>query len=82
MITAGGLSTRTTSWTVTASEAGIHAAVIINPNGEVFTFGVTASDGRAHVNVISDNTFGFEDLLASQSSDWDFNDLRVKVSFA
>ena len=82
VITAGGMSTRTASWNVTASEAGIFAAVIINPNGEVFTFGVTASDGRAHVNVIGDSTFGFEDLLASQNSDWDFNDFRVKVSFA
>jgi len=33
------------------------------------------------VKVLGDNTFGFEDLLASQGSDWDFNDLKFKVSF-
>ena len=56
--------------------------MLINPNGEVFTFGSsTGSDGRQHVKVLGDNTFGFEDLLDSESSDWDFNDLRVKISF-
>jgi hypothetical protein len=81
-ITAGGQTARTTSWNLTAADAGTYAAVLINPNGQVFTFGATGSDGQQHVKVIGDNTFGFEDLLASQGSDWDFNDFRVQVSLA
>lgn len=81
-ITAGGQTARTTSWDLTAADAGTYAAVLINPNGQVFTFGATGSDGQQHVKVIGDNTFGFEDLLASQGSDWDFNDFRVQVSLA
>ena len=51
---------------MTTADAGLYAAVLINPNGEVFTFGSsTGSDGRQHVKVLGDNTFGFEDLLAS-----------------
>jgi hypothetical protein len=81
-ISAGGQSSRTITWDVTTADAGLYAAVLINPNGQVFTFGSsTGSDGRQHVKVLGDNTFGFEDLLASQGSDWDFNDLKVKVSF-
>ena len=81
-ISAGGQTSRTITWDVTTADAGLYAAVLINPNGQVYTFGSsTGSDGRQHVKVLGDNTFGFEDLLDSQSSDWDFNDLRVKVSF-
>ena len=54
---------------------------MITEIGEVFTFGAsTASDGRQHVKLLGDNIFGFEDLLASQGSDWDFNDTIIKVS--
>ncbi|WP_341882119.1 FG-GAP-like repeat-containing protein [Synechococcus sp. UW140] len=80
-IYAGGLTSRTITWDLTTADAGLYAAVLINPNGEVFTFGSsTASDGRQHVKLLGDNTFGFEDLLASQGSDWDFNDSKIKVS--
>ena len=81
-ITAGGQTETTTTWDLTTADQGIYAAVLINPNGQVFTFGATASDGQQHVKVLGDSTFGFEDLLASQSSDWDFNDFKVQVSFA
>ena len=54
---------------------------MITETGELLTFGSsTASDGRHHVKLLGDNTFGFEDLLASQGSDWDFNDTKIKVS--
>jgi hypothetical protein len=81
-ITEGGQTARTASWDLTAADAGTYAAVLINPNGQVFTFGATASDGQRHVKVLGDNTFCFEDLLASQGSDWDFNDFRAQVSLA
>ncbi|MEY4800848.1 MAG: hypothetical protein RLZZ213_1295, partial [Cyanobacteriota bacterium] len=81
-ITAGGQTASATTWNLTTADQGIYAAVLINPNGQVFTFGATASDGRQHEKVLGDSTFGFEDLLASQRSDWDFNDFKVQVSFA
>ena len=64
-----------------SSAAGFYAPVIITQGGEVFTFGAsTASDGHQHVKLLGTNTFGFEDLLASQGSDWDFNDTKIRVS--
>ena len=81
-ITAGGQTSKAITWNLTTADQGIYAAVLINPNGQVFTFGATASDGQQHVKVLGDSTFGFEDLLASQRSDWDFNDFKVQVSFA
>jgi hypothetical protein len=46
----------------------------------VFTFGdATASDCRQHLKLLGDNAFGFEELLASQRSDFDYNDVTVQV---
>ena len=54
---------------------------MITQGGEVFTFGAsTASDGRQHMKLLGTNIFGFEDLLASQGSDWDFNDTKIRIS--
>lgn len=82
VITATGQVTRTITWDLTAVDAGTYAAVLINPNGQVFTFGATASDGHQHVQVLGDNVFGFEDILASQRPDWKYNDFRAQFSFA
>ena len=74
-------SSQTITWDLTSSAAGYYAPVMITETGELLTFGAsTASDGRHHVKLLGDNTFGFEDLLASQGSDWDFNDTKIKVS--
>jgi hypothetical protein len=81
-ITAGGRANRSIAWNVTTADAGLYAPVLINPNGQVFPFGATGSDGQRHVKVLGDNTFGVEDLLQTQGSDWDFNDLRVQIAFA
>jgi hypothetical protein len=81
-ITAGGRTARTASWDLSAADAGTYAAVVINPDGQVFTFGATASDGQQHVKVLGDNTFGFEDKLASRGSDWDYDDFFVQFSLA
>jgi hypothetical protein len=74
-------SRQTITWNLDSSEAGYYAPVMITQGGEVLTFGATtASDGRQHVKLLGTNTFGFEDLLASQGSDWDFNDTKIRVS--
>ncbi|PHX87537.1 MAG: hypothetical protein CK536_05480 [Synechococcus sp. Baikal-G1] len=76
-----GQSRQTISWALDSSAAGYYAPVMITQGGEVLTFGAsTASDGRQHVKLLGTNTFGFEDLLASQGSDWDFNDTKIRVS--
>jgi hypothetical protein len=78
-----GQSRQTISWALDSSDAGYYAPVMITQGGEVLTFGAsTASDGRQHVKLLGTNTFGFEDLLASQGSDWDFNDTKIRVSVA
>jgi hypothetical protein len=78
-----GKSRQTISWQLDGSQAGCYAPVLITQGGEVLTFGASsASDGRQHVKLLGTNTFGFEDLLASQGSDWDFNDTKVRVSVA
>ena len=74
-------SRQSITWTLDSSAAGYYAPVMITQGGEVLTFGAsTASDGRQHVKLLGTNTFGFEDLLASQGSDWDFNDTKIMVS--
>lgn len=79
--TQGG-QTENSSLTWRVAEDGIYAPVMITPKGSVFTFGASsAEDNRAHVMVLGQNQFGFEDLLASQHSDWDFNDVVMNVSW-
>ena len=76
-----GQSRQSISWNLDSTAAGYYAPVMITQGGEVLTFGATtASDGRQHVKLLGTNTFGFEDLLASQGSDWDFNDTKIRVS--
>ena len=78
-----GQSRQSISWALASSAAGYYAPVMVTQGGEVFTFGAsTASDGRQHVKLLGTNIFGFEDLLASQGSDWDFNDTKIRVSVA
>ena len=74
-------SKQTITWSLDSTESGYYAPVMITQDGEVLTFGAsTASDRRQHVKLLGTNTFGFEDLLASQGSDWDFNDTKIRVS--
>ncbi|NDG74389.1 MAG: hypothetical protein EBX49_03435 [Synechococcaceae bacterium WB8_1B_136] len=81
-INIGGTTERTITWDVSGNDVGIYAPVIITPMQELFTFGATASDGNKHLKVIGENKFGFEDLIASAPSDWDYNDLAVHVSYS
>jgi hypothetical protein len=67
----------------TASASGYYAPVLTTENGDTFVIGSSANtDGRDHIRVYGQNTFGFEDLSASQHSDWDYNDLVMKISHA
>ncbi len=80
-IAAGGQAKSLATWEVGASDSGYYAAVVVSFEGNLFTLGdTTAADGRQHLKVFGDNTFGFEDLLSSGGADWDYNDLIVTVT--
>lgn len=36
-------------------------------------------DGHEHIRMYGENVFGFEDLRAGQRSDFDYNDMIMKV---
>jgi pimeloyl-ACP methyl ester carboxylesterase len=75
----GGKNSNSLNWAVV--EDGLYAPVVMTPTGSIFTFGSnTAVDGRAHMMLLGQNQFGFEDLLLSQHSDWDFNDVVMNIS--
>jgi hypothetical protein len=62
------------------ADAGFYAPVLTTGNGDVLTFGASGgSDGLAHLKVLGQNLFTFEDLLAGQGSDFDYNDFILKV---
>ena len=78
------------SWTV-AGNTGYYAPVLVNSNtnpsvnsgqNELFIInnGATTAnaDGHEHVRMYGENVFGLEDK--STGSDWDYNDMVVKVS--
>ena len=68
-------------WTLTQEDAGLYAPVLINEDKNLLTFGDgTAADGLQHLKVLGDNLFGFEDELAKENPDWDYNDYRVQFS--
>ena len=77
-ITATGQQNQTAYWNLTPEEAGFYAPVLITPGQEVFTAGLlSSSDGNQHTKLLGQNFVGFKDLLTSQQSDWDFNDVTV-----
>ena len=57
--------------------------MLITGNGDVLTFGASGgSDGFAHLKVLGQNLFSFEDLLAGQGTDWDYNDFILQAQVA
>jgi hypothetical protein len=68
-------------WQLVAGDKGLYAAVLLTPDNEVYTFGDnTAVDGRQHLKVLGDSSFGFEDQLANKGADFDYNDFVVKIT--
>ena len=64
-------------------DAGLYAPVLITGNGDVLTFGASGgADGQAHLKVLGQNLFSFEDLLADQGTDWDYNDFILQAQVA
>ena len=72
VISTTGVDQQVIRWTLSSVDAGYYAPVLINPSGNIFTYGAD------NVKTIGNNTFGFEDLLLSDLPDWDYNDLVVR----
>jgi len=70
--TATGIDEQIIEWTIPPTENGFYAPVLINPSGDIHTYGST------HVKNLGTNFFGFEDDSIISRSDWDFNDLTAK----
>ncbi len=69
------------SWTV-GGKSGFYAPVLATQNGDIFVVGTANVDGHEHIRAFGQNTFGFEDLRADQHSDFDYNDMVVKLTTA
>ena len=65
-----------TTWTV-AGRTGYYAPVMLSQNGDVFVVGDANSDGREHIRLMGENSFGIEDLTVGQHSDFDYNDILI-----
>ena len=76
--THGGDFAATANWTV-AGATGYYAPVLITPNGQIFVVGTANPDGHEHIRVYGENTFGFEDLASHQGSDFDYNDMVMRL---
>lgn len=79
----GGRGNFTTSsdWVVSQG-TGYYAPVLYTESGNIFVIGSANADGQEHIRIYGQNMFGFEDLLASQGSDFDYNDLALKIAIA
>ena len=79
----GGNHDESFNWTLDSGEKGAYALVVINSNGDVYTFGSnTSADGKQHIKELGKNLFGFEDLSAGNGADWDFNDIIIEIKAA
>jgi hypothetical protein len=75
----GGNFSQTTTWTV-AGETGFYAPVLLSQLGETFVIGEANRDGHSHIRMFGENTFGLEDLAQNQGSDFDYNDMVVRLN--
>ena len=76
--THGGDFAATAQWTV-AGATGYYAPVLITASGQVFVVGHHNPGGHEQIRVFGENTFGFEDLAYNQGSDFDYNDMVMRL---
>lgn len=74
-----GSFTGTHTWTVSGG-SGYYIPVMITGNGDVLVPGTANADGLEHVRLFGDASYSFEETLASQNSDFDFNDMAIRVT--
>jgi hypothetical protein len=79
LIHRGGNFTQTATWTV-AGASGFYAPVLLSQLGDTFVIGEANRDGQSHIRMFGENTFGLEDLASDQNSDFDYNDMVVRLN--
>ena len=67
------------TWNV-AGKSGFYAPVLATQNGDIFVIGTANADGHEHIRLFGENTFGIEDTSANQHSDFDYNDMVVRLT--
>jgi hypothetical protein len=75
----GGNFHGATNWTV-GGTSGFYSPVLATQDGDIFVIGTANVDGREHIRAYGENIYGFEDLRADQGSDFDYNDMVVKMT--
>lgn len=66
------------TWTVAGTD-GFYAPVLVTQSGEIFVPGTGNEGGAEYIRIFGQNTFGFEDLTAAQGSDFDYNDMVMRL---
>lgn len=59
---------------------GYYAPVLLTQTGNVFVVGEGNEGGHSYIRLFGENTFGFEDLAADENSDFDYNDMVMRIS--
>ncbi len=75
----GGDFRDTVEWTV-EGETGFYAPVLVTTYGEVLVVGDANPGGHDQIRMYGHNTFGFEDLTSERGSDFDYNDMVMRVT--
>lgn len=75
----GGDFSQTAEWTVEGAN-GFYVPVLITQSGEIFVPGTGNDGGQEYIRMYGANTFGFEDLSADQGSDFDYNDVVMRLA--
>ncbi len=75
----GGNNSFETNWTVQGSD-GYYAPVLLTQNGDVLFIGDSNPGGYEYIRMYGENTFAFEDLTYAQHSDFDYNDMVMKIT--
>ena len=76
-----GPSDTTLKRTIQSADFGFYAPVLITAEGAIHTAtNLSGHDSPDHLKLLGMNHFGFEDTAADHHSDWDYNDLTLRVS--
>ncbi|WGD32225.1 hypothetical protein AncyloWKF20_10555 [Ancylobacter sp. WKF20] len=79
LVARGGQTSIDRTWTVQGSD-GYYAPVLLTQNGDIFVPGTGNSGGHEYIRIFGENMFGFEDLTAAQNSDFDYNDMAMRLT--
>jgi hypothetical protein len=78
-VVGGGTFVDSLDWTVSGSN-GYYVPVLITQSGEIFVPGNGNAGGQEYIRIFGENTFGFEDLTAAEGSDFDYNDIVMRLA--